>query len=115
MCMNMVSETVNVSIVGSEDTDTLHAVPEAAKIVWEPDGTFHVDKIELNTTTGEETLTFISSSLDLNTCRAISNVKLCYLYRPRSEGDNVLGSVRPSLRLFPLSRLNRLTYDLDIW
>ncbi len=27
-----------------------------------------------------------------------------------SEGDNVLGSVRPSV---PLSRLNRLTYDLD--
>ncbi len=23
-------------------------------------------------------------------------------------------SVRPSVRLFPLSRLNRLTYDLDI-
>ncbi len=64
---------MNVSIVGGEDTDTLHAVPEAAQIVWEPDGTFHVDdidKIEQNTTTGEETLTFISSSLDLN--RAIS-------------------------------------------
>ncbi len=31
-------------------------------------------------------------------------------YRPRSEGDNVLGSVRPSVRRSPLSRLNRLTY-----
>ncbi len=30
-------------------------------------------------------------------------------YRPRSEGDNVLGSVRPSVRLSDLSRLNRLT------
>ncbi len=36
-------------------------------------------------------------------------------YRPRSEGDNVLGSVRPSVRQCALSRLNRLTYDLDIW
>ncbi len=40
-------------------------------------------------------------------------------YRPRSEGDNVLGCVRPSVcpsvRPLPLSRLNRLTYDLEIW
>ncbi len=48
----------------------------------------------------------------------------CNVYRPRSEGDNVLGSVRPSVRLSvrpsvrlsvrlsPLSWLNRLTYDL---
>ena len=35
-------------------------------------------------------------------------------YRPRSEGDNVLGSVRPSVRPSSLSQLNRLTYDLDI-
>ena len=39
--------------------------------------------------------------------------------RPRSERDNVLGSVRPSVRpsvrLSDLSRLNGLTYDLDIW
>ncbi len=36
-------------------------------------------------------------------------------YRPRSEGDNALGSVRPPVRLSVLSRLNRLTYDLDFW
>ncbi len=44
-------------------------------------------------------------------------------YRPRSEGDNALGSVRLSVRpsvclsvcLSVLSRLNRLTYDLDFW
>ncbi len=54
-------------------------------------------------------------------------IHLCHNYRPRSEGDNVLGSVRPSVRpsVCPsvrpsvrqssLSRLNRLTYDLDIW
>ncbi len=44
------------------------------------------------------------------------------VYRPRSEGDNVLGSVRPSVRpsvclsvcLSDLSCLNRLTFDLDI-
>ncbi len=30
-------------------------------------------------------------------------------YRPRSEGDNALGSVRVSIRLRALSRLNRLT------
>ncbi len=35
------------------------------------------------------------------------NITLCY-YRPRSEGDNALGSVRLSVRLFVLSRLNRL-------
>ncbi len=47
-----------------------------------------------------------------------------YFYRPRSEGDNVLGSVRPSVRpcvclgvprahvcLSELSCLNRLTYE----
>ncbi len=34
----------------------------------------------------------------------------CFNYRLRSEGDNVLGSVR----LSDLSRLNRLTYDRDI-
>ncbi len=43
----------------------------------------------------------------------------CYCYRPRSEGDNALGSVRPSVRPFVclsvLSRVNRLTYDLDFW
>ncbi len=40
-------------------------------------------------------------------------------YQPRSEGDNALGSVRPSVRLSVclsvLSLLNRLTYDLDFW
>ncbi len=40
-------------------------------------------------------------------------------YRPRSEGDNALGSVRPSVcpsvRLSVLSRLNRFTCDLDFW
>ncbi len=40
-------------------------------------------------------------------------------YRPRSEGDNALGSVRLfvclSVRLSVLSCLNRSTYDLDIW
>ncbi len=38
-----------------------------------------------------------------------------HCYRPRSEGDNVLGSVRPSVCLSVLSRPNRLTFDLDIW
>ncbi len=42
-----------------------------------------------------------------------------HFYGPQSEGDNVLGSVRPSVRLdvrlSVLSRLNCLTYDLDIW
>ncbi len=46
-----------------------------------------------------------------------------YYYRPRSEGDNVIGSVRPSVRPFvemcvclsELSCLNRLTFDLDVW
>ncbi len=37
-------------------------------------------------------------------------------YRPRTNGDNALGSVRLSVHLsvclFALSRLNRLTYDL---
>ncbi len=33
---------------------------------------------------------------------------LLVYYRRRSEGDNALGSVRPSVRLFVLSRLNRL-------
>ncbi len=40
---------------------------------------------------------------------------LQHFYRPGSEGDNVLGSVRPSVSQSTLSRLNRLTYDLDIW
>ena len=35
-------------------------------------------------------------------------------YQPRSEGDNVLGSVRPSVCPLPLSQLNRLTYDLHL-
>ena len=34
-------------------------------------------------------------------------------YRPRSEGDNVLGRVHLSVHLSDLSWLNRLTYDLD--
>ncbi len=32
---------------------------------------------------------------------------LLHIYRPRSEGDNVLGSVRPSVRPSARSRLNR--------
>ena len=47
--------------------------------------------------------------------------KLILFYRPRSEGDNVLGSVRPSVHPsvrvseFPTSpAFNRLTIDLDI-
>ncbi len=39
-------------------------------------------------------------------------LKKSYFYRSRSEGDNALGSVRLSVRLFALSRFNRLTYDL---
>ncbi len=31
------------------------------------------------------------------------------------RGENVLGCVHPSVRPLPLSLLNRLTYDLDIW
>ena len=39
----------------------------------------------------------------------------CYHdYLPRSEGDNVLGNVRLSACPWTLSRLNRLTYDLEI-
>ena len=36
-------------------------------------------------------------------------------YRPRSEGDDLLGGVRPSVCLCALSCLTRLTYDIDIW
>ena len=32
----------------------------------------------------------------------------------RSEGDNALGSICPSVCLFGLSQLNRLTYDLHL-
>ena len=39
--------------------------------------------------------------------------------RPRNEGDNLIGSVRPSVRLCAylseLSCLNCLTFDLDFW
>ncbi len=49
----------------------------------------------------------------------ISSLCPADIYRPRSEGDNALGSVRPSVRLFvclrALSCLNRFTYDLDFW
>ena len=54
-------------------------------------------------------------------CRSMKwySISTLLFYRPRSEGDNVLRSVRPSVRLFvrlcALSCLNRLTYDLDIW
>ena len=37
-----------------------------------------------------------------------------YHYRPRSEGDSALGSVRLSIHLFALSRLNHFTYDLHL-
>ena len=43
--------------------------------------------------------------------------EICH-YRPRSlakQGDNALGSVRPSVRPFTHSCLNRLTFDLDFW
>ena len=51
--------------------------------------------------------------------KAIQNLQKLWclqknIYRPRSGGDNVLGSVRPSVHPSALSRLNRLTYDLDI-
>jgi len=36
-------------------------------------------------------------------------------YRPRSRGDNTFGSVRPSVCLWALSCLNRLTSNLDFW
>ncbi len=39
-------------------------------------------------------------------------------YQPRGlvkQGDNALGTVRLSVHPSPLSRPNRLTYDLDIW
>ena len=38
---------------------------------------------------------------------------LHFYYRPQSKGDNALGSVRLSVHLSVLSRLNRMTYDLD--
>ncbi len=41
--------------------------------------------------------------------------EISLIIEPRSEGDNVLGNVHPSVRPSPLSWLNRLTYDLDIW
>ncbi len=52
----------------------------------------------------------------------VEDYLLFIYYRPRSEGDYVLGSVRPSVRLSvrlfvslsDLSCLNRLTFDLDI-
>ena len=36
-------------------------------------------------------------------------------YRPRSEGDNALGSIHLSVCLSVLSRLKCMTYDLDFW
>ncbi len=47
---------------------------------------------------------------DGSTGEPTSLAKQHYIYGLRSEGDNVLGSVR----LSPLPRLNRLTYDLNI-
>ncbi len=49
--------------------------------------------------------------LDVGNEPYLSKLKYHAHYRPRSEGDNVLGSVRlsvrPSVRPCPLSRLNR--------
>ena len=36
------------------------------------------------------------------------------IYLSAKQGDNALGSVRPSVHPLPLSRLNPLAYDLDI-
>jgi len=47
-------------------------------------------------------------------CTAYSLLCLCY-YRPRSRGDNTFSSVRPSVCLWALSCLNRLTFDLEFW
>ncbi len=45
------------------------------------------------------------------TCDPLLVILASHDYRPRSEGDNALGSVRLSVRLCALSRLNRLTYN----
>ena len=48
-------------------------------------------------------------------------IYLIIYYRLRSRGDNTVGSVRvcacvcPSVCLWALSCLNRLTFDLDFW
>ena len=43
----------------------------------------------------------------------------CNIYRLQSRGDNTFGtvclSICPSIRLFVLSCLNFLTYDVDFW
>ncbi len=52
--------------------------------------------------------------LHVNSVDMITGILLPYLYRPRSEGDNALGSIHLSVRLFALSRLNRLAYNLHL-
>jgi len=46
-------------------------------------------------------------------------VDIAAYYRPRSTGDNTFGSVRVcacvSVRLWALSCLHRLNFDLDFW
>ena len=37
------------------------------------------------------------------------------VYRRISEEDNTSGSVRPSVRLFPLYLLNQVTFDLELF
>ncbi len=58
-------------------------------------------------------------AVDLNKIISKKNdTRVRHNYRLRSEGDNACGSVclsvRPSVPLFVLSRLNRLTYDLHV-
>ena len=60
-------------------------------------------------------LSVYALQVSLDTCKGCSFMLVIKLYyRPRSEGDNVLGSVRPSVRPLPLSRLNRLR-NLRAW
>ncbi len=51
---------------------------------------------------------------NMNKTIMFCNYSGTFYYRPQSEGDNVLGRVCLSIRPSPLSRLNRLTYNLDI-
>ncbi len=53
----------------------------------------------------------LQSNNSNNVPETLCTVNLATIYyRPRSEGDNALGSVRPSVCLFVLSWLNCLTY-----
>ena len=45
----------------------------------------------------------------------MAKLSMAWLFTDRiSELDNAIASIRPSVRLYPLSLLNRLTYDLDL-